>query len=127
GSDRARRVSSEAVRKAVADAEFDVYAIAVGAEINDREISAIGRSGTFTSKSREDIARGFDEIARRIEGYSKRYYLLSYCSPSRAGQHAVEIEAVRGTKSGRLKSEFKADGFGPNCDPSQKPAFNVHR
>jgi hypothetical protein len=127
GTDHAHRIADETVRKAVNDSELDVYAIAVGGEINEREISAIGRSGTFTSKSRDDIARGFDEIARRIEGYSKRYYLLSYCSPARAGHHAVEIEAVRGTQHGRLKYEFKADGFGPRCDPNQKPAFNVHR
>jgi hypothetical protein len=127
GSDHAHRVPAETVRKAVTDSDLDVYAIAVGGEINESQVSAIGRSGTFTSKSREDIARGFDEIARRIEGYSKRYYLLSYCSPARAGKHAVEIEAVRGSQRGRLKYEFKADGFGPNCDPNQRPAFNVHR
>ncbi|HXU81429.1 MAG TPA: VWA domain-containing protein [Polyangia bacterium] len=127
GSDHAHRVPAEAVRKAITDSDLDVYAIAVGGEVNDSEVRAIGRSGTYTSKSRDDIARGFDEIARRIEGYSKRYYLLSYCSPSRAGHHAVEIEASRGSQHGRLKYEFKADGFGPNCDPNQKPAFNVHR
>jgi hypothetical protein len=127
GTDHAHRVSDETVRKAVSESDLDLYAIAVGGEINESEIRSIGRSGTYTSKSRDDIARGFDEIAKRIEGYSKRYYLLSYCSPSRAGQHVVEIEAVRGTQRGRLSYEFKADGFGPNCDPNQKPAFNVHR
>jgi hypothetical protein len=127
GSDRAHRVSSETVKKTLGDSDIDIYAIAVGGEINESEIRSIGRSGTYTSRNREDISRGFDEIARRIEGYSKRYYLLSYCSPARAGAHEVEIEAVRGTQRGRLKYQFKADSFGPNCDPNQKPAFNVHR
>jgi hypothetical protein len=127
GTDHAHRVPAETVRKAITDSDLDVYAIAVGGEINEGQVKVIGKSGTFTSKSREDITRGFDEIARRIEGYSKRYYLLSYCSPARAGQHSVEIEAARGGKRGRLKYDFKADGFGPNCDPNQKPAFNVHR
>ncbi len=127
GTDRAHRVPAETVRKALDDTGMDVYAIAVGGEVNDREVRQIGRSGTFTSKDRNDISRGFEEIARRIEGYSKRYYLLSYCSPARAGQHDVEIEARQGGKSGRLKYAFKADGFAPNCDPNQKPAFNVHR
>ncbi len=127
GTDRARRVTDEAVRKALDDTEIDTYAIAVGAEINDREIRAIGRTGTFTSRNRDDIARGFDEIGRRIEGFSKRYYLLSYCSPARAGEHDVEIEAHRGSARGRLKYRFKADGFGPNCDPNQKPAFDTRR
>jgi hypothetical protein len=127
GSDRAHRVSAEAVRKALSETDIEVYAIAVGEEINDREVRGIGRSGTFTSRKREDIASGFEEIARRIEGFSKRYYLLSYCSPARAGQHDVEIEARKGRMRGRLKYQFKADAFGPGCDPNQKPAFDVRR
>ena len=52
--------------------------------------------------------------------------LLSYCSPSRAGEHEVEIEAVAEGTSGRLAYRFNATGFGPNCDPNQKPSFDVH-
>jgi hypothetical protein len=125
GTDRATRVSREALHNALGQVDFDVYAIAVGAEVNDSEIRAIGRNGTFTSKNPADIRRGFDEIGQRIEGFSRRYYLLSYCTPARAGQHNVEIEAVKGAMHGRLQYDFKADGFGPNCDPSQKPAFST--
>lgn len=127
GTDHAARVSRDALHEALTDLDFEVYAIAVGAEVNDQEIRAIGRNGTFTSKNPADIRRGFEEIASRIEGFSRRYYLLSYCSPARAGHHNVEIEAVKGSMRGRLDYDFKADGFGPNCDPNQKPAFNVHR
>jgi hypothetical protein len=127
GTDRAHRVAGETLKKTIKESDVDIYAIAVGAEVNESEVSAIGRTGTFASKNREDIAKGFDEIARRIEGYSKRYYLLSYCSPSRAGEHDVEIEAKKGRAKGRLKYRFRSDGFGPNCDPNQKPAFDVRR
>jgi hypothetical protein len=125
GTDHAARVSREALHQALAEADVEVYGIAVGSEINEQEIRAIGRNGTFTSKSSEDIRRGFDEIAKRIEGYTKRYYLFSYCTPARAGHHNVEIEAVKRGMHGRIDYDFKADGFGPNCDPNQKPAFNV--
>ena len=84
------------------------------------------RSGTFASQNRADIQRGFDEIGARIEASSKRFYLLSYCSPSRAGEHEVEIEANAEGTSGRLSYRFNAAGFGPNCDPNQKPSFDVH-
>ena len=125
GTDHAARVPRDALEKAVNEAGVEIYAIAVGAEVNEHEIRAIGRNGTFTSKNPADIQRGFAEIGARIEGMSKRYYLLSYCSPARAGAHNVEIEAVKGGHRGRLGYDFKADGFGPNCDPNQKPAFNV--
>lgn len=127
GTDHAARVSRDALLAAVNEAAVEVYAIAVGAEVNDREIRAIGRNGTFMSKNPADIQRGFTEIGARIEAMSKRYYLLSYCSPARAGAHNVEIEAVKNGRSGRLGYDFKADGFGPNCDPNQKPAFSVQR
>jgi len=125
GTDHAARVSRDTLHATLDQVGFDLFAIAVGAEVNSSEIRAIGRNGTFTSKSSADIQRGFEEIAQRIEGFSRRYYLLSYCSPARAGVHNVEIEAVKGTMRGRLAYDFKADGFGPNCDPNQRPAFNV--
>jgi len=125
GTDHASRVSRDTLHTALGEVDVEVYAIAVGAEVNDEEIRAIGRNGTFTSKNSADIRRGFDEIGARIEGYSRRYYLLSYCTPARAGLHNVEIEAVKGRMRGRLGYDFKADGFGPNCNPNQKPAFST--
>jgi hypothetical protein len=125
GTDHAARVPRDALRSSVDGAGVEIYAIAVGAEVNESEIKAIGRNGTFMSKNPADIQRGFSEIGARIEGLSRRYYLLSYCSPARAGMHNVEIEAVKGGRRGRLGYDFKADGFGPNCDPNQKPAFSV--
>jgi hypothetical protein len=126
GTDRAHRVEPQEVTRALDGAGFDTYVIGVGQEVDRNQLAQIGRTGTFASKNREDIVRGFDEIAARIEAKSKRYYLLSYCSPSRAGQHQVEIEAVTKAASGRLSYNFNAQGFGPSCDPNQKPAFDVH-
>ena len=125
GTDRAHRVSDEDVKKTLDTAAFETFAIGVGAEVDQRELSAIGRSGMFASQNRADIARGFDEVANRIEAASRRFYLLSYCSPSRAGEHDVEVEAVAKGKRGRLAHHFNAAGFGPRCDPNQKPAFDV--
>jgi len=125
GTDRAHRASPDDVSRALDSAGFETYVIGVGQEVDRGQLSRIGRSGTFASRNRSDIQRGFDEVGARIEASSKRYYLLSYCSPSRAGQHQVEIEAVAHGRSGRLSHPFDANGFGPTCDPNQKPAFDV--
>lgn len=125
GTDRAHRVAADDVKRTLDAAAFDTFAIGVGAEVDSRELGQIGRSGLFASQNRADITRGFDEVGARIEAASKRFYLLSYCSPSRAGEHDVEIEATSNGRSGRLRHHFNAAGFGPNCDPSQKPAFDV--
>ncbi|HVZ72026.1 MAG TPA: VWA domain-containing protein [Polyangia bacterium] len=126
GTDRAHRASADDVTHALDGAGFETYAIGVGQEIDGGQLRRIGRSGTFASANRGDIQKGFDDVAARIEASSKRYYLLSYCSPSRAGAHDVDVEArARGT-SGRLRYRFDANGFGPRCDPNQRPSFDVH-
>lgn len=125
GTDRAHRASAEDVDKALDGAGFESYVIGVGGEIDKGQLSKVGRSGTFASANRADIQKGFDEIAARIEASSKRFYLLSYCSPARAGQHQVQIEAVANGARGRLSYNFNAAGFGPNCDPNQKPSFDT--
>lgn len=125
GTDRAHRMSQDDVTRALDGAGFETYVIGVGQEVDSGQLSKIGRSGTFTSKNRGDIQRGFDDIGARIEAASRRYYLLSYCSPSRAGEHEVEIEALARGTAGRMAYRFNASGFGPNCDPNQRPAFDV--
>ena len=71
-------------------------------------------------------AAAFERIADRIIGYTQRYYLLSYCSPSRAGEHNVRIEASSTDgASGGLEYHFSATGFGPPCDPNTPPAFDT--
>lgn len=125
GTDRAHRANAEDVNKALDGAGFETYVIGVGQEVDKRQLSRIGRSGTFASQNRTDIQKGFDEIGARIEASSRRYYLLSYCSPSRAGEHDVQIEAVARGTAGRMSYRFNAAGFGPTCDPNQRPAFDV--
>ena len=125
GTDRAHRASPDDVTHALDSAGFETYVIGVGQEVDRRQLSHIGRSGIFASQNRADVQRGFEEIGARIEAASRRYYLLSYCSPSRAGEHEVEIEAVARGTSGRMAYRFNAAGFGPACDPNQRPAFDV--
>jgi hypothetical protein len=127
GTDRAHRASEDDVMKSLDSAGpmFDTYVIGAGQEVDAKQLSRIGRSGTFASQNRADVQAGFDEISARIEAASKKYYLLSYCSPSRAGEHEVEVEANGAGSSGRLAYRFNANGFGPNCDPNQKPAFDM--
>lgn len=127
GSDRAARVNREDLHAALDEVEHDLYVIGVGTEIDDGELEAIGRNGAILSKNREDITSAFEETAARIEAFTKRYYLLGYCSPARAGVHEVTIEAEFESKSGALSYEFDANGFRTPCDPEKKPRFDIRR
>ena len=129
GTDHAARVSAEEMRRKVRESRFDVFAIGLGAEIQEPQLQEIGKNGTTMAKDRGAVVKAFDTIGARIEGLTKSYYLLSYCSPARAGKHEVRIEADAKvgdvSQTGGLRSEFDATGFTPNCDPNTPPTFDV--
>jgi hypothetical protein len=106
---------------------MDVYAIGVGGEIDADELAALGRNGFVRAESGERLQAAFEEVARKIEGYSKRFYLLSYCTPARAGEHEVTIVARSGDAEGELSYRFVADGFAAGCDPTRPPTFRRGR
>jgi hypothetical protein len=128
GTDHAGRATREALQRAVNDVNFDVFVIGVGAEIDEYELSSIGRNGVALSRTPTAVGQEFDRIAQKIEGYSKRFYLLSYCSPARAGDHWLTVQPVLPDgQTGDLSYQFNANGFTPNCDPTRKPTFDITR
>jgi hypothetical protein len=127
GTDRAGRVTRDKLHEQLDAAKVDVIVMGVGAEIDADELRAVGRNGAIVSKDRNQIASSFTAAAARVEGASKRYYLLGYCSPARAGEHMLRIEATANGKTGSYEYKFNAQGFGPNCDPTRPPAFNIRR
>jgi hypothetical protein len=129
GSDRAHRVSRTQTMEALDElsSSTNVFVIGVGAEIDEGELRAIGRTGSVLSKNPAEVKSAFEKIAATVEGFTRSFYLLSYCSPSRAGEHEVEVRAdVKERGAGGLRYKFNAVGFGPTCDPNQKPAFDIH-
>jgi von Willebrand factor type A domain len=133
GTDRASRVSASAMEQHVREKPFDVFAIGLGGEIKPSELAAIGKNGTAMAADGRSVVKAFDDIGARVEGRTRSYYLLSYCSPARAGQHRVRIEAAlknpqgNNEQTGSVDSEFDATGFAPGCDPNTPPSFDVTR
>ena len=134
GADRASRVSREEMLDEIGKEDyehFEMFAIGIGdeAELKSAQLEDIGRDGTEEGNDRAKVKEAFEKIAAKIEAHSKRFYLLSYCSPSRKGDHEVRIEAeLKEPKgSGNLTYTFNADGFGPppKCDPARKPTFKL--
>jgi hypothetical protein len=125
GTDRAARVSHRDMNRALRDAPFDVFAIGVGREIDEAVLSDIGLSGYVLIDDMEAIVPAFTAIGQQIVGQTQRFYLLSYCSPARAGRHEVTIEAVVGEMTGDASYSFDAEGFGPDCDPNRPPEFEA--
>lgn len=131
GTDRAARVTAGEMQARIKSKPFDVFAIGLGAEIRQPQLASIGKSGTAMAANKDAIVKAFDDVGAKLEARAKSYYLLSYCSPARAGKHEVRIEAIfkdprgKGERAGSLRSEFDATGFGPGCDPNNTPPFDV--
>ncbi len=137
GTDRAARVSREEMLEALGKeeyVEFEVFAIGVGAEMEEERLSEIGRDGTELVEDEAGVRTAFERVAKRIDDQAHRFYLLSYCSPSRSGEHTVRIEAKadrkpngKPKKRGSVGWTFDAKGFGPppDCDPQRQPSFKL--
>jgi VWA domain-containing protein len=133
GTDRASRVPEATMLQHVREMPFDVFAIGLGGEIKPSRLDAIGKTGKAMAADKNAIVKAFDDIGAQIDGRTRSFYLLSYCSPSRAGKHDVRIEAALNdakgheVRSGSVTSEFDATGFAPGCDPSTPPSFDVSK
>ena len=126
GTDRASRVPLQQTLDSIGASEDAVFAIGVGNEIDDATLSRIGKDGYIRVENSTALSDAFKQIGDRIVRYTRRYYLLSYCSPARAGTHKVTIEAVT-KKQGRgaVSYDFDASGFGPGCDATKPPPFDT--
>jgi uncharacterized protein YegL len=130
GTDQAARVTRDDMKKEVGDdkyKDYEMFSIGVGAEIDKRLLSDVGRDGTELASDQNKVKEAFDKMAARIEAHTKRFYLLSYCTPKRNGEHEVAIEAHTKNPdgSGAVKYKFNADGFGSECDPKTPPTFDM--
>jgi hypothetical protein len=111
--------------QAINESPYDVFAIGVGDEIEESVLGYVGREGYVMVEDQEAINAAFTRIGERILQMTQRFYLLSYCSPARAGTHTVTVEATTDAGRGTITYEFDAEGFGPNCNPSQPPPFDT--
>ena len=125
GTDRAARVPLQDMLHAVEESPYDVYAIGVGDEIQDRTLRRMGKSGNIRIEDSSASATAFRDIGDRILRAGKRFYLLSYCSPARAGVHRVSVEAHYDGARGSVEYDFDATGFGPGCDPNRPAPFDT--
>jgi hypothetical protein len=138
GTDRAGRVTREEMLESLDDethAHYEIYAIGVGAELEEKQLEEIGRDGTEMASDPGKVREAFEKVAQRIEDQTKRFYLLSYCTPARKGDHTVRVEAVRRNQKGKVDGRgsteygFSATDFGPppDCDPNREPKFSLER
>ncbi len=130
GTDQAHRASLDDMKKELEDdkyKDYEKFSIGVGAEIDKKLLDTVGTDGTELASDKNKVKEAFDKMAARIEAHTKRFYLLSYCTPAREGEHEVTVEARTKNPdgSGSLTYKFDAKGFSPECDPKTPPSFDL--
>lgn len=129
GPDLAGRVQEHTMSDAIRESSHLVYAIGIKDTPGFRA-GGIAKTGSFEAESMSTLDSAFESAGTRVADSVNGYYLLSYCSPARAGERHLRIKVVtqdeKGQElSGSLSSTFDASGFGAGCDPTTRPKFVV--
>lgn len=121
GRDLAKRVSRSDVEEALDDTAHSTFAIGVGADVDSSELANLGRTKSSLANGPGEIVEAFVEVAHELSARAASDYVVSYCSPARAGARVLTITAQDGERYGTASFVFNAEGFGAGCSPSLTP------
>jgi hypothetical protein len=124
GPDLAGRADEAAARSALEGQRS--FLLKVGTWSKDTSLDWVGDDGTRSAASLGTLGTPVDELARLVDEEFLRRYLVSYCSPARAGKRTVEwVVQLRDedgtTRKARAESELDATGFNASCRASPGP------
>jgi hypothetical protein len=121
GSDRAARVSHDEAKESVEESPHAAYAVAVGGEIDESALADLAPSGVAHADEPEGLLDAFEEVGELLSARAATDYIVSYCSPARAGQRTLQIRVRDGSEIADATLDFRADGFGAGCTPEKMP------
>jgi hypothetical protein len=118
GPDLAGRADEAAARAALEGQRS--FLLKVGTWSKDTSLDWVGDDGTRAAASLGTLGTPVDELARAVDEVFLRSYLVSYCSPARAGKRTVEWIVKLHDESGKTRqaeaeSELDATGFNASC------------
>jgi hypothetical protein len=99
------------------------FLLKVGAWSHDTSLDWIGSHGVRGAASLGTLGTPVDELGRMVDDVFLRSYVVSYCSPARAGKRTLEVVVRVDDDSGAKRQaaatgEFDATGFNASCRAS---------
>jgi hypothetical protein len=99
------------------------FLLKVGAWSHDTSLDWIGSHGVRSAASLGTLGTPVDELGRLVDDIFLRSYIVSYCSPARAGKRTLEVVVQVDDDSGTKRqaaasAEFDATGFNTSCRAS---------
>lgn len=128
GPDVAGRVDADKTHDLVWESPYDVLGIGVGVGPEADNLETLARAGMVRAQAKNTLPIAFEEAAEKVRGELESHYLVSYCSPARAGERRLRLEVKYTNKEGEehkgdFEHDFSAKGFGPGCNSSVTPRF----
>ena len=125
GPDLAGRTEPRTLDEMLEKTNHAVIGIVVGP---DAGYLGFARDGVIRAQGGDTLAIAFEEAGARVAATHAKHYVLSYCSPARAGTRSVRVEVVHEDKeghehSGSVEFEIDASGFSPGCNSETLPRF----
>lgn len=129
GPDVAGRVDRDKAHDLVWESDYDVLSIGVTGDPVDAG-AEFARQGEVQAQAIDTLPIAFEEAGDRALGELQKYYLVSYCSPARAGTRRLRLEVTFTNKEGEehtgdFEMEFSAKSFGPGCNSAQAPRLTL--
>lgn len=129
GPDLAGRTSRDDLLDKMNASNHRILALTTGSWSEDEEPDELGPDGHAEAARFENLEQPLAQLARNLEEDYGHYYLLSYCSPARAGSRSLLVRVHHQGKDGKTKeaqaySEFNANGFTGRCNPQATPRFH---
>lgn len=121
GTDRAGRTSRRDLENTMLSTDHAAFAIGVGAEIDEEILETIGHTAHVVARDASALGPAFADIGDKVRAAAETDYLVSYCSPARAGSRTLGITVRQGDLEDDVSISFQADGFGPGCSPMAPP------
>ena len=128
--DSAGRVDEDKLRDFVEESPHHYFLMTVGPTASAANLSFIGKNGGTRAGSPMTMSAPLNDVANAVDDDYFRNYLVSYCSPARAGKRDLRLEVSTRDAQGKehvgsYSTEFDASGFGPGCNPLSSPRFVV--
>jgi len=126
--DTAGRVEESKLRDFVDESPHHIFLMTVGTAASSADISFIGKTGGTRAGSAMTMSAPLNDVANAVDDELFRNYLVSYCSPGRAGKRDLKLEVTSRDSQGKASvgsysTVFDAEGFGAGCDPGAAPQF----
>jgi hypothetical protein len=126
GPDLAGRFPEDKFKDAVSATADKLVFIGVTGDTTDDAAKRLAQSGQVLAQSGDTIPIAFEDAGALVDGLLDQYYLLSYCSPSRAGTRNLKVTVSVPVPDGKDETDsfnvhFDATGFTAGCDSQKVP------